>query len=197
LPRAGTFTKSKSSENQTINNQNLQAMNISDNTHRFTDNEAAPHAHSSRSDPAKTSADFNILNISNHHDKIVPKNMDFRNEFQFQGTADDMKALRGNILEMDSLHLAKKRHVPSTDKERLNSDGVDEEVDDFEEDIELFETSSTTQSKRVSSQKRTNINPIVEEDDKETTMQDFRQRVEDSLCVDSIHLNKKRLKESK
>ncbi|CAJ1952773.1 unnamed protein product [Cylindrotheca closterium] len=164
-------------------------MNISDDS----------HTHSRRNE-AKSTKDFNILNISNHHDKIVPKNMDFRNEFQFEGTADDMKALRGNILEMDSLHLAKKRHVPASDKERLNpAEGdCEEEVDDFEEDSELFEATTTTTIplKRLSAQGKTKIHTISEEDKtKPTPKHDFRHRIEDSLCVDSIHLNKKRMEE--
>ena len=172
-------------------------MNISEHTHSCYTNEVVPDTHSSRSDPAnKTSAEFDIFDISNHHkqDKIVPKNIHLRNEFQFEGTADDMKAQRGNVQEMDSLHLAKKRHVSSIDKGKLDPEDCDEEVDDFEEDSGAFGT-CTTPSKRLSLKGRTRSRSIAEEDN-ETTKRDFRKRVEDSLCVDSIHLNKKRLEES-
>ncbi|KAL3939178.1 MAG: hypothetical protein SGBAC_006051 [Bacillariaceae sp.] len=149
----------------------------------------------SRRNAAKSNAHFNIFDISNHSDKIVPKNMDFRNEFQFEGTVDDLKALRGNILEMDSLHLAKTRNLTPVDKELLDNDDCDSECDDFEEDMEFVDTYEVPLKRSSSKQGRNNIHTIAEED-KATTKNDFGQRIKDSL-VDSLHLNRERLEESK
>mmetsp|Transcript_19567 Transcript_19567/g.48179 ORF Transcript_19567/g.48179 Transcript_19567/m.48179 type:complete len:171 (+) Transcript_19567:68-580(+) len=168
-------------------------MNISSITHEYTHNEVASDA-DSRSNSGKKNAKFNIFDISNHEDKIVPKNMDFRNEFHFEGTADDLKALRGNILEMDSLHLAKARRAAPIDKQGLlESDDCDSEIDDFEDDREWLDTYDMP-LKRLSSQGRSKIHRIVEED-KTTTKEDFRQRVKESLGMDSMHLNRERLEE--
>ena len=170
-------------------------MNISSITDTYTHNEAAREVTPQRGGKKKK-ANFDIFDISNHQDKIVSKNPGFRNEFQFEGNEEDLKALRGNILEMDSLHLAKTRCVKHVDKTRLDTDDIEESeaADDFEDDGEYLDTYEVPLKRLSSGKHKLQIHRIQEENDT-TSMQEFRQRVEDTLCVDSLHLNRERFGE--